>query len=270
VGGQVLASKRASYAELLAEGKEDKEIVAFMDHQHRTMIAAIRHGKLDSKMVALVTSRQTGAQPLVGTPPAGMQPVGRQTGTSQMPVQMPPPRRPQVQPPPPAAPPRLDVAETVARGSVASETLAGPTAAAFSLRPLTPDTPLEPIAVRPPRSPAPERTLDQVILEYLTSEADQEQLLLQIEEERGLVLGARATLVLRAMSSKSFQPVAGTQISVRMISTVVEPRVLAAGRTDDGGVLSLGFEIPEVGRGTSALIINAVSAIGRAELKHLL
>ena len=42
VGGQVLASKRASYAELLAEGKEEKDIVALMDHQHRTMIAAIR------------------------------------------------------------------------------------------------------------------------------------------------------------------------------------------------------------------------------------
>ncbi|HYX25988.1 MAG TPA: hypothetical protein VFC23_17670, partial [Thermoanaerobaculia bacterium] len=40
VGGQVLASKRASYADLLAEGREEKEIVAFMDHQHRTMIAA--------------------------------------------------------------------------------------------------------------------------------------------------------------------------------------------------------------------------------------
>jgi hypothetical protein len=166
-------------------------------------------------------------------------------------------------------PPRVDGSETLARGGVASETLAGPTAEAV-LSALTPPTPLEPMAVRPARPPAPERTLDQVILEYLTSEADQEQLLLQLEEERDLVLGARATLVLRATSSKSGQAVAGTQISVRMISTVVEPRVLAAGRTDDSGVLALGFEIPEVGRGTSALIINAVSAIGRAELKHLL
>ncbi len=109
-----------------------------------------------------------------------------------------------------------------------------------------------------------------MILEYLTSEADQEQLVLLLEEERDLVLGARATLVLRASSSKSGQAVAGTQVSVRMISTVVEPRVLATGRTDDQGVLALGFDIPEVGRGTSALIINAVSSIGRAELKHLL
>jgi hypothetical protein len=175
--------------------------------------------------------------------------------------------------PPPAVPVRLDAGETVTRGGVSSETLARPSGAVSVVPGMTPSTPIEPLAsaaARPARPTGPERTLDQVILEYLTSEADQEQLLLQIEEERGLVLGARATLVLRAMSSKSFQPVAGTQISVRMISTVVEPRVLAAGRTDDGGVLSLGFEIPEVGRGTSALIINAVSSIGRAELKHLL
>jgi hypothetical protein len=266
VGGQVLASKRASYAEMIAEGKEDKDIVALMDHQHRTMIAAIRHGKLDSKMVALMASRQTGAQPLVTTPPTGMQPlVGRMPATQ---VRAPAPLPlPQLVAPP--APSRLDGSETLARGGVASETLAGPAAEAV-LSALTPPTPMEPMMARPARPSMPERTLDQVILEYLTSEADQEQLVLLLEEERDLVLGARATLVLRATSSKSGQAVAGTQISVRMISTVVEPRVLAAGRTDDSGVLALGFEIPEVGRGTSALIINAVSSIGRAELKHLL
>jgi hypothetical protein len=275
VGGQVLASKRASYAEMIAEGKEDKDIVALMDHQHRTMIAAIRHGKLDSKIVALVASRQTGAQPLVATPQTGAQPVvGRPVSPTQrsaipipvqVPVQVPvpaqmraPAQRPVAPPPPAAPPPRSDGSETMAGTG-------GPGLAA-----LTPETPMEPIAVRPPRPPMPERTLDQVILEYLTSEADQEQLVLLLEEERDLGLGRRATLVLRTTSSKSGLAVAGTQISVRMISTVVEPRVLAVGRTDDSGVLALGFDIPEVGRGTSALIINAVSGIGRAELKHLL
>ncbi len=76
VGGQVLASKRASYAEMLAEGKEERDIVALMDHQHRTMIAAIRHGKLDAKLATLTASRQTGQfAAIVETPPAGMPPV---------------------------------------------------------------------------------------------------------------------------------------------------------------------------------------------------
>src|SRR5512134_3017979 len=60
VGGQVLASRRASYAEILAEGRDEKEIIALMDHQHRTMIAAIRHGKLDDKLAELEAGRKTG------------------------------------------------------------------------------------------------------------------------------------------------------------------------------------------------------------------
>jgi hypothetical protein len=256
VGGQVLASKRASYAEMIAEGKEEKDILALMDHQHRTMIAAIRHGKLDGKLASLAASRVTGAMP-VATPPTGMQPVVVRHRSGPSPLVSPPPA--------PAVP--SEVGETVARTLSGGETVARPAAAAATA---TPETPLEPIAARPARPTGPERTLDQVILEYLTSEADQEQLVLLLEEERDLALGARATLVLRATSSKTGQAVAGTQVSVRMISTVVEPRVLATGRTDDRGMLALGFDIPQLGRGTSALIINAVSAIGRAELKHLL
>ena len=246
VGGQVLASKRASYADLLAEGKDEKDIVTLMDHQHRTMIAAIRHGKLDAKLAALNASRHTGQYPSA-TPSTGMQPVmpGRMVTAQASPAATPIP-----------AAPRQDTGETLAR---ASETMARTTAAPSPL----------PRPAMPPK-PAPERTLDQVILEYLTREADQEQLVLLLEEEQPLTLGSHATLVLRASSSKSGHPVVGTQISVRMISTVIEPRVLASGRADDRGLLTLDFDIPQVGRGTSALIISAVSSIGRAELKHLL
>lgn len=226
VGGQVLASKRASYAELLAEGKEEKDIVALMDHQHRTMIAAIRHGKLDARLAELLGGRQTGQIPKAVLPSTKSDAV---------------PAAPAATSPPPVASP------------------APPPAAQAPSQ-------LPPV---PPR-PARERTLDQVILEYLTNEADQEQLVLMVEDERDLAFGRQATMVLRASSSKSGAPVVGTQVSVRMISTVNEPRVLATGRADDQGLATLVFEIPQLGRGTAALIITAVSSIGRAELKHLL
>ncbi len=129
VGGQVLASKRASYAELLAEGKDEKDIVALMDHQHRTMIAAIRHGRLDAKFAALAASRQTGQHQMVGgaSPTSGQPLVGRMLPpTVAMPV------------PPPPVPVRLDAGETVARGGVSSETLARPSGAtAVSVTPST-------------------------------------------------------------------------------------------------------------------------------------
>jgi len=217
VGGQVLASKRANYAELLAEGK-DKDVLALMDHQHRTMIAAIRHGKFDARLAELIAGRQTGHHP-----------------------------RPEVKSPTPMP------------GQIQA-----PAAQ------ILPELELKPPPPPRPAAGGRERTLDQVILEYLTNEADQEQLVLMVEDEQDLAFGRRALLTLRASSSKSGAPVIGAQISVRMISTVSEPRVLGTGKTDDQGVLPMSFDIPQLGRGTAALIITAVSAIGRAELKHLL
>ncbi len=114
------------------------------------------------------------------------------------------------------------------------------------------------------------RTLDQVILEYLTSEAEQEQLLLVLEEEVDLKVGAAADLALRARSSKDGMPISGASVSVKMISTFGGPRTLGLGETDGDGFLRIQIEIPAIARGTAALIINAASDIGQAELKQLL
>lgn len=198
VGGQVLAAKRAGYADLLGQARGDRPIVELMERQHRTVIAAIRGGRFDGKLESLLEARRT--------------------------------------------------AGALAEGAAAA-------------------------AVAEPASgngADPERTLDQVILEYLTSEADQEQLLLTIDGEQRLSLGSGARLGLRATSSKSGQPVAGARVQVRMISTVSDPRVLAAGETDGQGALALVFEIPMLDRGTAALIITAASNVGHAEIKHLL
>jgi len=191
VGGQVLAAKRAGYADLIGQARGDRPIVELMERQHRTVIAAIRSGRFDGKLESLLEARRTAAAAAAAEPGSG-------NGTDA------------------------------------------------------------------------ERTLDQVILEYLTSEADQEQLLLTVDGEQRLSLGSGARLGLRATSSKSGQPVAGARVQVRMISTVSDPRVLAAGETDGQGALALAFEIPMLDRGTAALIITAASNVGHAEIKHLL
>ena len=114
------------------------------------------------------------------------------------------------------------------------------------------------------------RTLDQVILEYLTSEAEQEQLQLAMEQEVELVAGASTYATLRARSSKGGSSVADVKIVVKMISTFGGPQVLASGETDSDGLVQLSIDIPAVEHGTAALIITATSSIGQAELKHLL
>ncbi|MGE5233255.1 MAG: hypothetical protein ACM3OB_04020 [Acidobacteriota bacterium] len=193
VGGQVVASKRAGYAEMLATGKGEKDIVGMMDHQHRVMIAAIKSGKFDDRVPQLLQSRAV--------------PERRETATH---------------------------AVAVAAGADS------------------------------------ERSLDQVILDYLATEAQHDQLALEMDSANSLQPGGRNDLVLLATASKSGRPVPGAQVTVKMISTVAHPRTLASGETDGQGRLALALEIPRIEQGVAALIITASSPIGAAEIKHLL
>jgi hypothetical protein len=195
VGGQVVSAKRAGYAELLEEGKGEKDILALMEHQHRLMIAAIRGGRFDEKV-----------QELLGQP---------------------------------------ETAKTAVQEAEQDQAL-----------------------VVAPESG--ERTLDQVILEYLTTEAQQEHLLLALKEDAQLAMGQRTDVAVLTSSSKSGLPVAGAQVTVKMISTVGKPSTLAVGETDERGRVELALDIPGLSQGTAALIFTAASSIGRAEIKYLL
>ena len=118
---------------------------------------------------------------------------------------------------------------------------------------------------------APEgQTLDQIILEYLNSEAEQEHLVLMMDVDREFALGEPAALNFRTKGSITGEPVPSPRVTVRMISTVAEPMTLAYGETDDSGDLELTLEVPDLQRGSSALIVTAMSDIGTAEIKHLL
>lgn len=113
-------------------------------------------------------------------------------------------------------------------------------------------------------------TLDQIIMDYLNSESEQEALILMMDSDHEFALGETVALRFRTKGSLSGQPVPGTRISVKMISTVVEPATLARGETNASGELGLSVTIPALQRGSSALIVTASSAIGTAEIKQLL
>ena len=223
VKGQVIANKRTNYADMIAEGKGEKAVIALIEHQHRVMIAAIKGGKLDDKVAALKGGKKSGDVPTPTPTPVVA---------------------------PPAAPEKDAAAQAAPTDAVAA--VSAPAVA-------EPDLRLE-----------DDRTLDQVILEYLSAEAEQEQLALAMNGESRLALGKKGELELKTTSSRSGLPIAGAQVTVRMISTVAYPRTLAQGETDGNGSLHCQLDIPLVEQGIAALIITAASEIGNAELKHLL
>jgi hypothetical protein len=113
-------------------------------------------------------------------------------------------------------------------------------------------------------------TLDQVILDYLSTEAENEQLILVVDGQEEIQPGRKNLLTLRAYSSKSGLPLAGVHVAVKMLSTIADPRTLLVAETDDVGALEMQLDLPSFSHGSAALIISGSSDLGRAEIKQLL
>jgi hypothetical protein len=254
VAGRVVATKRSSYAQLLEGGKGDPEIAALMDHQHRTIVAAIRAGRFDSKLQGL---KSPAATPAAGGATAEHDPAERHAQT------------------------------LIQTGAVPVEALDGAKVSApDGFQPLQGLPPLSGLTSVAPEAGLPEvpelaempdldevdegPTLDQVILDYLSTEAEHEQLVLAMDGQEEIQPGRINNLTLRAYSSKSGLPLAGVQVSVKMLSTVADPRTLLVGETDDVGAVEMRLDVPAFARGSAALIISGSSDLGRAEIKQLL
>ena len=197
VGGEILASKKTSYAEKIQAGSDDKAIGVLMEQQHKTIIAAIKRGRFDS------------AIPAKG--PAG-----------------------------------ATVISTV------------PSVETLVARP-------EPVVA----PAAEERTLDQVIIDYLASEAESEHLEMSIVQQVEFVAGATAEFAVAAQRSISQQPIAGARVEVKVISTVEPPRVIFRGVTGADGQVPVRCSVPVFREGTAAVIISAQSNLGNDEVKQL-
>ena len=192
-GGEILASKKTSYAEQATAGVDEKWIGSLMEQQHRTMIAAIKRGRFDTSDTSRMSRPTMSAPAPVGVPP----------------VELPP----------------LVIDE--------------------------------------------ERTLDQVIIDYLASEAESEHLELSLLNSTEFYAGAAVELRVAAKKSLSQNPIAAAAIEVKIISTVEPPRVIFRGKTAADGTAVVRCEIPLFAEGTAAIIISAQSPIGNDEVKQL-
>ena len=121
-----------------------------------------------------------------------------------------------------------------------------------------------------PRSEAGTRSLDQVIVDYLASEAASEHLELALMAGGELFSGDSVSLTVRATTSLTEKPVAGAHVSIRVVSTVKPPQVLFRGVTGNDGLVKATCALPEAGMGNAALIIAASSPLGNNEVKQLI
>ena len=233
VGGMVVARRKRNYQDLI-EGEPSQRVIGkVLEDQHRSMIAEIKLGNFDQQFEELSGQAKETPSELSAEPSA------------------------------------QEATDLPAEGTHASE----PEVAAPS--PEVPDPKVEaaPVA-QPPETTTPpiepSLSLDEVILDYLTTEEEQEHLRLVMDSDDDLVLGSEVTFAFRTVSDPGGRPILGASVLINFISTVAEPLLLAEGQTDKLGVTELSVALPAVRKGKGALIITAKSPLGNAEIKHLL
>ncbi|MCG3191852.1 MAG: hypothetical protein DIJKHBIC_01080 [Thermoanaerobaculia bacterium] len=245
VGGEILLSKKSPYDKHILDGKVDESLVRqMMDLQHRRIIEAIRRGRFD------------GPRPGAAVPGAD--------GQEETPGEAPP-----VAPPAPLSP-----AAAAATAAILSRNSGIFAAIPPSRPPMTPPANSSPLGIKAPVQMVPPpsteaRSLDQVIMDYLASEAASEHLVLSVVKGGEIVAGEAVALSIRAVTSLTERPVGNAQVSVRIVSTAGPPQILYRGTTGNDGLVKLTCHIPEIGPANAALIIAATSPLGSNEVKHL-
>jgi hypothetical protein len=210
VGGEILATRRTSYGEVLEEPRDDRAIQELMEQQHRTMIAAIQRGRFDGP-----------------------------DGTLRVPEE--------------------DTASKAAVSEEMERTLVAPEGDGK-------DAPAPAPAAATP-GPTGDRTLDQVILDYLASEMDQEEIevLLTAPELRA---GKSANLRMRVETAQTRQPVAGASVQIRVLSTVARPSLVFQGKTSGDGSCAASFSVPALSTGSALCVVRVSSPGASTELKY--
>lgn len=237
VGGEILLSKKSPYKDhIKGDQVEEKVVREMMDVQHRRIIEAIRRGRFD------------GAKPGDAAPPDGVS-----DGPSE-----------EVSPAAAAAAAAIMSSKSEAMPIVPPAPRSGIKASLKTAPP--PSAGRSPSGVGTPG----ERSLDQVIIDYLSSEAASEHLELSLMTGGELVSGDSVALTVRAATSLTEKPVAGAHVSIRVVSTVGPPQILFRGVTGGDGLVKSTCNIPNIGNANAALIIAASSPLGNNELKQLI
>lgn len=126
-----------------------------------------------------------------------------------------------------------------------------------------------PPANRPSDAPrsAGDRTLDQVILEYLAAESSPEQIDLTFSPTPEFVAGRRIDVRLRAELALSRRPVVGASIQIRVLSAA-KPVPVFQGRTGPDGACAIAFLMPQIPVGAAAAVVRLTSTAGSTEIQY--
>jgi hypothetical protein len=203
VGGEILATKRTSYAEIMTDGADEHAVQDLMEQQHRTMIAAIQRGRFDGPNGGLQI-------------PEGMSPTAG-----------------------PMPPARDELLELQAEATT-------------------------PGAATPIQS---DRSLDQLVLDYLASGEMPEDVELAFSPKAEFVSGRSFQSKLKATTGSPSRPLSGAAVQVRIVSTSARASTAFQGRTGSDGSCAISFMVPSFPNGNAAVVVRVTGPSAGTELQ---
>ena len=234
--GEILASKRVRYDDLISEGFDEKVLTERLLRQHKLICAAIRAGRLDDlkKMSEQDAATRTAKK------------------KESVPV---------VSPPPPI--------ETTLR----VEPDAGiPSEVTKSSRPLPPlrEHRLPPPSQRPAQPVLPVVTPEPVADPVRVRTATADSLRLALVDEKNYRGGERLTLRVRVEDgADSRQSIAGAEVIVKVLGSTFRPMIFQA-LTGNDGIASFNTELPHFRSGRAAILVRVTAGRLDAELRRII
>jgi hypothetical protein len=229
VGGEIVASKRTSYAEVIKRGRDDHAVQDLMEQQHRTMIAAIQRGRFDGPDGSIQIPEGMSAS-------ASAEPSTEESA---------PPFESPVLPPP--KPDKKEKREKGERGEKGDPTIASGTKVPV---------------------PALSRSLDQLVLDYLASGDVPEEVDLVLSPRPDFLAGRSVQTKLKATSGSPARPLTGASVSVRILSTSSHSSTVFQGKTGSDGSCVVSFMVPAFANGSAAAVIRVTGAGASSEVQY--
>lgn len=112
------------------------------------------------------------------------------------------------------------------------------------------------------------KSLDEVILDYLTSESEGEKLVVTVVDQSEIASGAPARIQVKAATEISGSPVAGAEVLAKITTSDGQTKPLFRGTTAATGLCAATFTVPAVSD-NAVVIVEVTHAKGSHQLKYL-
>jgi hypothetical protein len=244
-GGTILASKRAPYEDLIAEGFSDEALAERLKRQHRLICAAIHSGRIND--LKKMSSRGKAKEVVETTEEPSEVESAPATVEEPFEIEYWPVSQEWAPPPPPA-----------------DEELAAIMEPGMEPR-------YEPVGIvsAPPAEPDVE---EEVQLEEAVSEPDLEDgLYITLLDDDEFYSGQRYTLrvLISNRTAGDEKPLANVSVSVKVLGTTFRPLIYTL-KTESDGVASISTEMPQFTSGRAAVLVRAVTKDQAAELRRII